>query len=163
MKTLTCSAKRKRHGMDCYSLAVWAVKAKNGQHWHGACHQHPHQILKRLGGDGAELEVCLATAVMEELAHASRVQHAVTRAEAMVDTFRPLVQDTDRIWTPQRSVDILVQHGHLPPPADATGVQDARLLARELLEILCDEGVLEHLGEGRYEPVGTLPYSEPAL
>lgn len=163
MRTLTCSGKRKHHGMDCYSIAVWAVKKRDGSRWHGACHHHSHQILKWLGGDGAELEVRLATAVVEELDRVAHVRETATRAETMVSSFRPLVQDTECTWTTQRSVDVLVRNGHLPPPADAAGLQDARLLARELLELLCGEGVLEHQGEEKYEPVGPLPHWAPDL
>lgn len=134
---LTCSANRKYQGAPCYSRAVWAIKRRDGQHWHGACHLHPHQVLKRLGADGGELEVRTAQSAMDELERVKNVQRAVTRAEELVDTFRSLVQDADRIWTAEYSVDMLVHHGHLPPPADAPQVQDALLLARELLELLC--------------------------
>ena len=63
--TLVCSAKRKHYGLKCQALAVWAIKGRDG-YWHGACHQHPHQVLKRLGATGDELTVRLATEAMKE-------------------------------------------------------------------------------------------------
>lgn len=155
--TLTCSAKRKQFNLSCHSLAVWAVKGKDG-YWHGACHQHPHQVLKRLGAGGDKLTVMLATEAMAENERLRNLPGVLTRAEELVDVLRPLVLEAadlvpgrtggDDRWTARRVQLILKRHAQ--EECDET-------LAGELLELLDSENVVEHQGEGIYVCIAALP------
>jgi hypothetical protein len=155
--TLTCSGKRKHYGLMCQALAVWAIKGADG-YWHGACHQHPHQVLKRLGADGTKLTVQLATEAMAENARLRNLPGVLTRAEELVEVLRPLVLEAadlvpgrtggDDRWTVHRVRLILKRH------ADEE-CDDA--VAAELLELLDEENVVEHQGEGVYVCVASLP------
>lgn len=155
--TLTCSATRKQFRIKCYALAVWAIKGKDG-YWHGACHQHPHQVLKRLGADGTKLTVMLATEAMAENARLRALPSVLTRAEELVDVLRPLVLEAadlvpgrtggDERWTARRVRLILKRHAQ---------EECDEALAGELLELLDSENVVEHQGEGIYVCIAALP------
>ena len=146
--TLTCSAKRKHYGLQCQALAVWAIKGTDG-YWHGACHQHPHQVLKRLGAGGDKLEVRLATEAMAENARLLALPGVLTRAEELAEVLRPLVlEGDDERWTPHR-----VRYTLIRQAGDDCGDE----VAGELLEVLCEERVLESQGEGVYVCIAALP------
>lgn len=148
--TLVCSAKRKHYGLMCQSLAVWAIKGGDG-FWHGACHQHPHQVLKRVGSEGAVLTVQLATEAMKENARLRALPATLTRAEELAEVLRPVVLNGEPCngdpWTPLRVVAMLLQEGH-----------DASLEeARETLEVLCEENVMEHFKDEEYDCIAHMP------
>lgn len=155
--TLTCSARRKQFNLACHSLAVWAIKGRDG-YWHGACHQHPHQVLKRLGADGAKLTVMLATEAMAENARLRALPSVLTRAEELLDVLRNFVHEecdpgrgstgASDVWTTDRVRNILARRG---------GEQCDETLARELLELLDSENVVEHQGDGNYVYTAALP------
>lgn len=148
--TLTCSGTRKQYGLKCYSVAVWAIKGPDG-YWHGACHHHPHQVLKRLGAKGAALTVQLATEAMKENERLRNLPGTLTRAEELVDVLRPIVLNGEPCkgdpWTAERVATILSNEGH-----QATGEE-----AREVLELLCEEKIMEHWGDGSYDCIAHLP------
>lgn len=148
--TLLCSAKRKQFNLKCYSHAVWAIKGGDG-FWHGACHQHPHQVLKRLGADGGVLAVQLAPEAMKENERLRSLPGALGRAEELVDVLRPVVLNGEPCqgdpWTAARVVTILKAEGR-----EATEEE-----AREVLELLCEEKIMEHWGEGSYDCIAHLP------
>lgn len=148
--TLTCSGKYKQYKLTCHQLAVWAVKGADG-YWHGACHQHPHQVLKRLGADGAELTVQLATKAMAENERLRNLPAIVTEAERLTDALRRLVLDGDprngEPWTAHRAMLLLRSGRHRCTPE----------LAQEVLELLCEEHVMAHQGKGVYECVAHVP------
>lgn len=148
--TLTCSGKRKQFGLKCYALAVWAVLGTDGN-WHGACHQHPHQVLKRLGAGGDKLTVMLASKAMAENARLRALPGILTRAEELLDVVREIVLNGEPCngdpWTPQRVVLILEQEKQACTPE----------LAREVLELLCQENVMEHWGDEQYDCIAHVP------
>lgn len=148
--TLTCSATRKQYGLKCYSLAVWAIKGEDG-YWHGACHHHPHQVLKRLGAEGATLTVQLATEAMKENERLLNLPSVLTRAEELLDLLRGIVLNGEPChgdpWTAERVAAILEREKQPCTPE----------LAHELLELLCEEKIMEHWGNGSYDCIAHLP------
>jgi len=148
---LTCSGVRKHYKLKCWGEATWAVRALNGDTWHGACHQHIHQVLKAYGATGEELVVRTAASAMEENDKIRQQNRALMNeggwADRCLDVLRPLVLDSDDVWTGERVAAILGEHRF-----SATSVQ-----GHELLELLCEEHVVEHQGHGKYVCIAHLP------
>lgn len=145
--TLLCSGKSARYGYTCHSDAAWAVRTREGDQWHGACHQHPHQVLKRLGGDGTELVVRDAKTAMAENARL-RAQHAAQdEAELLLDELRRAVLDTEDDWDAARAMAALRAEGYVV----------GKEWGPALLTALAKERVLEDRGEGRYVCIAHLP------
>lgn len=147
MTTLTCSAVRKHYKLHCSSLAVWAVKRRDGDQWHGACHQHPHQVMKRVRGEGGELVVMDAVEAMEENDRLRAVHRAAEEREHLLDRLREVVLDTDEPWDSARALAALRAEGYVL--GEAWG--PALLVALE------KERVLEEKEAGSYVCIAHLP------
>lgn len=147
MTTLTCSATRKHYKLRCWSLAVWAIKRRDGDTWHGACHQHPHQVMKRVRGDGGELVVMDATEAMEENARVRAARLAGEEGEHLLDRLRELVLDTDDPWDAARAMAALRAEGYV------LGEEWGPALLRALVK----ERVLEEKEAGSYVCIAHLP------
>jgi len=151
MITLICSGISKQYRLRCDRAAVWAIRARTTTVWHGACTHHSHQVMKRLAGEEGELVVLQAATVMAENAQvrSEAYRQQENRMDEALELLRPLVLDSEDVWT-GASVAITL----------AERVQLTNDLGRELLERLCEEGVMEHQGDRVYVSVGHLPASE---
>lgn len=148
---LRCSGKSKRFNLKCHQEAAWAVRDNDGSTWYGACYQHPHQVMKRMAEGGKTLVIMDAK---EAMAHNARVREANRAllneggwADRALDVLRPLVLDSEDVWTGERVAAVLGENRF-----SATSVQ-----GHELLELLCEEQVVEHQGHGKYTCVASLP------
>jgi hypothetical protein len=153
IRQLTCSGRRKTYDLPCGAAADWGVRAMDGETWHGACYFHVHQVLKRLGADGARLEVRLAAEVV------ASIRRAMDRGQASAEALRvrphllhlveKLRDDENRVFTQGSVMEMLERHG---TPASSP------LVASEALELLCEDEVLEARSDGVYGWPFELPY-----
>lgn len=148
---LRCSGTSKQFKLKCYREATWAVRTQDGANWWGACYQHPHQVMKRLAEGGKALVVWDAKEAMAENERLRERNEVILNqgefADRALDVLRPLVLDSDDVWTWERVVDVLAENKFA-----ATSAQ-----GHELLELLCEEHVVEHQGDGRYQCIASLP------
>ena len=148
---LRCSGRYQRFDLKCYREAAWAVRVADGTTWSGACYQHPHQVMKRMAEGGKQLVVQDAVEAMAENARVREANRALLNeggwADCALDVLRPLVLDSDDVWTGERVAAVLGQNRF-----SATSVQ-----GHELLELLCEEHVVEHQGHGKYTCIASLP------